>query len=53
MKVAQYEVLGWRLEKAIRPGRDDRWPPTREATGLETRGQTFQSSLAGRTSLFG
>jgi len=23
MKVAQYEVLGWRLEKATRPGRDD------------------------------
>jgi hypothetical protein len=24
MKVAQYEVLGWPSEKAIRPGRDDR-----------------------------
>ncbi|MGA8479181.1 MAG: hypothetical protein WB696_14605, partial [Chthoniobacterales bacterium] len=24
MKVAQYEVLGWRSEKATRPGRDDR-----------------------------
>ena len=24
MKVAQYEVLGWRLERVTRPGRDDR-----------------------------
>jgi hypothetical protein len=24
MKVAQHEVLGWRSEKATRPGRDDR-----------------------------
>ena len=24
LKVAQYEVLGWRSEKATRPGRDDR-----------------------------
>jgi hypothetical protein len=33
MKVAQHEVLGWRLEKATRSGRDDRWLPTREAAG--------------------
>jgi hypothetical protein len=26
MKVAQYEVLGWRSQKATRPGRDDRRP---------------------------
>jgi hypothetical protein len=26
MKVAHYEVLGWRSEKATRPGRDDRRP---------------------------
>jgi hypothetical protein len=24
MKVAQYEVLGWRSERLARPGRDDR-----------------------------
>jgi hypothetical protein len=24
MKVAQYEVLGWRSERVSRPGRDDR-----------------------------
>ena len=24
-KVAQYEVLGYRFQKAIRPERDDRW----------------------------
>ena len=28
MKVAQCEVLGWRSEKAARPGRDDRRPLT-------------------------
>jgi hypothetical protein len=25
MKVAQYEVLGWRFKKGDRPGWDDRW----------------------------
>jgi hypothetical protein len=53
MKVAQYEVLGWRSKKTTRPGRDDRRLPT--LVKLHTRGpgaKTLLSSLPGRTSLF-
>ena len=53
MKVAQYEVLGWRSRKTTRPGRDDRRLLTRVKP--HTRGpgaKRLLSSLPGRTSLF-
>ncbi len=51
MKVAQYEVLGWRSKKGTRPGRDDRGLLT--LVKLHTRepgARTLLSSLPGRTS---
>ncbi len=52
MKVAQYEVLGWRSEKAIRPARDDRRLRLRSLGKLHGRDEepTVLSSLPGRTS---
>jgi hypothetical protein len=52
MKVAQHEVLGWRLERVSRPGRDDRLAACARKAVCETERQTFLSSLPGRTSLF-
>ncbi len=52
MKVAQYEVLGWRSKKTTRPGWDDRRLLT--LVKPHTRGpgaKTLRSSLPGRTSL--
>jgi hypothetical protein len=62
MKVAQYEVLGWRSETATRPGRDDRWlltlvmPHTRDRmpnVSIVPEGRTFafESFPALRTGL--
>src|SRR3981189_139943 len=52
MKVAQYEVLGWRSEKAIRPGRDDRRVCLHSLGKPHGRDEapTVLSSLPGRTS---
>jgi hypothetical protein len=38
MKVAQYEVLGWRSERVTRPGRDDRLPACAREAVCERRG---------------
>jgi hypothetical protein len=38
MKVAQYEVLGWRSERVTRPGRDDRLPACAGEAVRERRG---------------
>jgi len=38
MKVAQYEVLGWRSERVTRPGRDDRLPACAREAVRERRG---------------
>jgi hypothetical protein len=38
MKVAQYEVLGWRSERVTRPERDDRLPACAREAVCERRG---------------
>ena len=55
MKVAQYEVLGWRFKKTIRPGRgrDDRRLLTLLKPCMRGPGaKTLLSSLPGRTFFF-
>jgi hypothetical protein len=53
MKVAQYEVLGWRSKKTARPGRDDRRLLTLVKPHTSGPGaKTLLSSLTGRTPPF-